>query len=108
MPSRRIFTDRRTVLDILLAVSRSCFLLSHAYTKIIDGVELMFVGIGFIAVPTVVLMYKRINAQRDREAEAYLSDGGDGRGSFKGVGGRYTPQELRKMGDRAPDFRYTL
>ncbi len=68
----------------------------------------MFVGIGFIAVPTVVLMYKRINAQRDREAEAYLNDGGDGRGSFKGVGGRYSPEELRKMGDRAPDFRYTL
>ncbi|KDQ27206.1 hypothetical protein PLEOSDRAFT_1113357 [Pleurotus ostreatus PC15] len=72
------------------------------------GVELMFVGIGFIAVPTVVLMYKRINAQRDREAEGYLSDGGDGGGSFKGVGGRYTAEELRKMGDRAPDFRYTL
>ncbi|KAF4594385.1 hypothetical protein EYR40_009189 [Pleurotus pulmonarius] len=68
------------------------------------GVELMFVGIGFIAVPTVVLMYKRINAQRDREAEAYLNDGGDGGGSLKGVGGRYTPAELRKMGDRAPDF----
>ena len=57
----------------------------------------MFVGIGFITVPIVVLLYKRINAHRDalvREADE------------KGI--RYTPEELRRLGDRAPDFRYTL
>ncbi|KAI9056478.1 MFS general substrate transporter [Trametes sanguinea] len=61
------------------------------------GIELMFVGIGFITVPLTVLAYKRINARRDalvREANE------------KGV--VYTPAELRRMGDRAPDFRYTL
>ena len=53
----------------------------------------MFVGIGFIVLPITVLTYKRINAQR----EALLR---------KGVS--YTPDQLRRMGDRAPDFRYTL
>ncbi|KAI8996642.1 MFS general substrate transporter [Trametes punicea] len=61
------------------------------------GLELMFVGIGFIVLPATVVTYKRINARRDaagREAQE--------------KGTRYTPQELRRMGDRAPDFRYTL
>ncbi|KAJ8494385.1 hypothetical protein ONZ45_g13260 [Pleurotus djamor] len=63
------------------------------------GVELMFVGIGFIAVPTVVFLYRRINAQRDRVEREALEKGGKA---------RYTTEELRKLGDRAPDFRYTL
>lgn len=63
-----------------------------------DGIELMFVGIGFIAVPITVLAYKRINARR----EALVRDATE-----KGIT-RYTPEELRRMGDRAPDFRYTL
>ncbi|KAJ8488388.1 hypothetical protein ONZ45_g13974 [Pleurotus djamor] len=42
------------------------------------GVELMFVGIGFIAVPTVVFLYKRINAQRDRVEREALEKGGEG------------------------------
>lgn len=62
------------------------------------GIELMFVGIGFIAVPITVLAYKRINARRD----ALVRDATE-----KGIT-RYTPEELRRMGDRAPDFRYTL
>ena len=44
--------------------------------------------------------YGRINARRDALARA--GDGGE-----KG-GPRYTSEELRDMGDRAPDFRYTL
>ncbi|KAJ8469685.1 hypothetical protein ONZ45_g16812 [Pleurotus djamor] len=63
------------------------------------GVELMFVGIGFISVPVVVLLYKRINAQRDREEREALENGEKA---------RYTVEELRKLGDRAPDFRYML
>ncbi|KJA21329.1 hypothetical protein HYPSUDRAFT_140840 [Hypholoma sublateritium FD-334 SS-4] len=63
------------------------------------GVELMFVGIGFIAVPTVVLLYTRINKQRDAAQKEALE---------RGEKNKYTNQQLREMGDRAPDFRYTL
>ena len=62
-----------------------------------DALELMFVGIGFVFLPLVVFLYTRINAHRDklqREMEE------------KGI--KYTPEEIREMGDRAPDFRYTL
>jgi hypothetical protein len=64
-----------------------------------DGIELMFVGIGFLALPTVVLCYMRINARRDAIERQALENG-------EKI--RYTPQELRELGDRAPDFRYTL
>ncbi|KAF9483280.1 MFS general substrate transporter [Pholiota conissans] len=63
------------------------------------GVELMFVGIGFIAVPAVVLSYIRINKKRDAIQREAL-EGGEKK--------KYTDQELRELGDRAPDFRYTL
>ncbi|CAL1714050.1 unnamed protein product [Somion occarium] len=61
------------------------------------GVELMFVGIGFITLPLAVVIYTRINAKRD----AYEKEMEE-----KGI--KYTTQELRKLGDRAPDFRYIL
>ena len=64
-----------------------------------DGVELMFVGIGFIAVPIVILSYLRINKKRDEAQRVNLENG-----AVK----KYTNQQLREMGDRAPDFRYTL
>lgn len=57
----------------------------------------MFVGIGLTFLALTVIAYKIINKRRDawqRELEA------------RGV--RFTVEELRKMGDRAPDFRYTL
>ena len=57
----------------------------------------MFIGSGFISVPLVVILYMRINAQRAAQA----------RDKEKGGHG-YSPDELREMGDRAPDFRYTL
>lgn len=55
---------------------------------------LMFVGIGFVSVPIVVLLYIRINRERDR----VLAEGGV----------KYTDKQLRELGDRAPDFRYIL
>jgi hypothetical protein len=55
---------------------------------------LMFVGIGFMAVPTTILLYKHINRKRDRIA----AEGGV----------QYTDKQLRELGDRAPDFRYML
>jgi hypothetical protein len=59
----------------------------------------MFVGIGLICVPIAVVTYKRINAKRDHLAKEALE---------KGEKTKYTDAELRRMGDRAPDFRYTL
>jgi hypothetical protein len=35
--------------------------------NISDGLAIMFIGIGMIAVPLIALAYKRINARRDRE-----------------------------------------
>jgi hypothetical protein len=65
----------------------------------IDGVELMFVGIGLICVPVAMLLYIRINKNRDELQRLALE---------KGETDEYTPEELRQMGDREPSFRYTL
>ena len=59
----------------------------------------MFITIGFIVVPIVVLSYARINAKRDAAEKLALEDGKTA---------KYTVQEVQMMGDRAPDFRYTL
>jgi len=63
------------------------------------GVELMFVGIGFICVPVAVISYIRINRKRDELQRQAIE---------KGEGNKLTPQQLRQLGDRAPDFRYTI
>jgi len=63
------------------------------------GIELMFVGIGFICVPIAVFSYIRINKQRDAIEREALE---------RGEKNKYTNQQLRELGDRAPDFRYTL
>ncbi|TFK31526.1 MFS general substrate transporter [Crucibulum laeve] len=68
------------------------FILGHA-------MELMFVGIGFICLPIAVISYIRINKQRDAIQKEVLE---------RGEKNKYTNQQLREMGDRAPDFRYTL
>ncbi|KAK0463007.1 MFS general substrate transporter [Desarmillaria tabescens] len=62
------------------------FILGH-------GLELMFVGIGLVCVPVAVISYTRINANREKEMQ-------------KGM--NYSREELKKMGDRAPDFRYMM
>ncbi|KAJ7242479.1 MFS general substrate transporter [Mycena rebaudengoi] len=63
------------------------------------GCELMFIGIGLISLPIAVVTYRRINSRRDEAARAALE---------RGESNLYTRKELREMGDRAPDFRYTL
>jgi len=68
------------------------FILGH-------GLELMFLGIGFITVPLAIVLYRRVNASRDAIDIA---------GDCEKKQGKYTVQELRDLGDRAPDFRYTL
>ncbi|KAF8816104.1 MFS general substrate transporter [Phlegmacium glaucopus] len=62
------------------------------------GIELMFVGIGFITVPIAIISYININRKRDEMQREALAKGEK----------NYTSQQLREMGDRAPDFRYTL
>ncbi|KAG6879433.1 hypothetical protein C0992_002699 [Termitomyces sp. T32_za158] len=63
------------------------------------GMELMFVGIGFICLPVAVLSYIRINNKRDALEKAREENGETS---------KLTAEELRRLGDRAPDFRYTL
>lgn len=62
-----------------------------------DSIELMFVGIGLVFLALTVMFYKRANKHRDVWQR-----------SLEARGERYTVEELRRMGDRAPDFRYTL
>jgi hypothetical protein len=54
----------------------------------------MFVGIGFVCVPITVLAYININKKHEALGEDEVK--------------KYTLKQLRKMGDRAPDFRYSL
>jgi hypothetical protein len=58
----------------------------------------MFIAIGYITIPILIFLYRHINAKRDKEVEEAKANGIV----------KYTPDELRKMGDRAPDFRYIL
>ncbi|KAL6302244.1 MFS general substrate transporter [Sparassis latifolia] len=76
--------------NIYLSKDSPRYIMGHA-------LELMFIGIGFIVVPITVFNYRRINARRDR----LLREAGE-----EGV--KYTREELLRMGDRAPEFRYTL
>ena len=57
----------------------------------------MFVGIGFVTLPMAVLLYMKINASRDRLVQ-----------EMKEKGIKLSAEEIRELGDRAPDFRYTL
>lgn len=59
----------------------------------------MFVGIGFIVVPIIVLVYILINRKRDVMQQEAID---------RGETNKLTKQQLRELGDRAPDFRYTL
>ncbi|KAH9919548.1 major facilitator superfamily domain-containing protein [Fomitopsis serialis] len=76
--------------NIYLSKDAPRYVLGHA-------LELMFVGIGFIFLPITVLAYKRANALRDKQQQEMEE---------KGI--KYSVEELRRLGDRAPDFRYTL
>ena len=59
----------------------------------------MFVAIGFITVPIAILSYMRINRKREEIGREGLE---------RGEKNKYSNHQLREMGDRAPDFRYTL
>ena len=53
---------------------------------------------GLVVLPTLVIIYKRINARR----EAIMKEAGESGGS------QYTDEELRRMGDKAPNFCYGI
>lgn len=74
-----------------------CAFRRHSNQPTLDALELMFVGIGFIFLPITIVAYKRVNAQRDRQQR-----------EMEANGIQYSVDELRRLGDRAPDFRYTL
>ncbi|KAH9835022.1 MFS general substrate transporter [Rhodofomes roseus] len=58
------------------------------------GLEIMFIGVGLVVLPVIVMLYKRENDNALAEME-------------KGVV-TYSDEQLRRMGDRAPQFRYML
>ncbi|KZP00222.1 MFS general substrate transporter [Calocera viscosa TUFC12733] len=64
------------------------------------GLELMFVGIGLVTTPLVVGIYWNINRRREEMMREIDAAGG--------MGARFSEHEIREMGDKSPDFRYTL
>lgn len=62
-----------------------------------DTLEFIFVGIGLICVPIAVLAYIRINNNRYKKMQEALERGE-----------KLYPEEIRRLGDRSPDFRYML
>ena len=63
-----------------------------------DGVELGLIFMGLVVLPIMVITYKRINARR----EAIMKGAGESGGL------QYTDEELRRMGDKAPNFLYGI
>jgi hypothetical protein len=54
--------------------------------------------LGLIVLPILVVTYKRVNARR----EAIMKAAGESGGL------QYTDEELRRMGDKSPDFNYGI
>ncbi|KAK1228307.1 hypothetical protein PQX77_008652 [Marasmius sp. AFHP31] len=61
------------------------------------GISLMFIGIGLVTVPIVTLIYRRANGRKERVIR-----------EEEGRGVKRSAEEIRAMGDRAPEFRYIL
>lgn len=55
------------------------------------ALELGFIGAGLIAVGVLVFSYKKINAKREKMGDEEL-----------------TVEEMARMGDKSPGFRYVL
>ncbi|KAF8626575.1 hypothetical protein AX15_004798 [Amanita polypyramis BW_CC] len=66
------------------------YILGHA-------LELMFVGLGLVCVPICVIAYTIINKRRDKEMQEALERGE-----------KLSPEEVRRLGDKSPDYRYVL
>ena len=55
-------------------------------------------GVGFVALLILVLSYNRINFRRESIMAKAVELGVS----------QYTDEELRRMGDKAPSFRYAI
>lgn len=53
---------------------------------------------GLVVLLIMVFTYKRVNTRK----EAIM------KGAEEGGGSQYTEEELRRMGDKAPNFRYGI
>ncbi|KAF8625353.1 hypothetical protein AX15_005429 [Amanita polypyramis BW_CC] len=62
-----------------------------------NAISLMFTGIGLLLVPILVFTYKRINRKRDIMLQT-LAERGE----------KLNPEEIKRLGDRAPTFRYVI
>ena len=72
--------------------------MSKPLTTCTDGVELGFIGMGLVVLPIMVFTYERVNGRREVIMKEAVEFGGL----------QYTGEELRRMGDKAPNFRYGL
>lgn len=59
------------------------------------GTAIGFIALGLCSASTLEIVYKWLNKRRDAVPESEIRT-------------RYTEQELLRMGDRSPLFRYTL
>lgn len=59
------------------------------------GLELGFIGAGMLALAFLVINYRRINRNREKQIAEGAHNG-------------YTPEEMSALGDRALTFRYML
>ena len=59
--------------------------------------EMMFVAIGVVLWPVAVLLYVRLNRAKAAAQQRAVEEGK-----------KYSSGDLRRMGDRAPDFVYTI
>ncbi|RPD60522.1 MFS general substrate transporter [Lentinus tigrinus ALCF2SS1-7] len=66
------------------------YILGHA-------LEMGFMALGLLLVPPTVLLYTRINMRR--KEMRYQEETAEG---------KWAPEDLRRLGDRAPDFKYTI
>lgn len=58
---------------------------------------MMIIGLGIICVPTTALTYKMINRRRERILQEMLERGE-----------RLSAAEIKRLGDKAPTFRYMI
>lgn len=97
---------RAVLLAIYISVSNlSGIIASNIYKKrdapryiVGHACELGVVGTGLVVLPILVFIYKRTNARREELMRKATEAGGL----------QYTDEELRRMGDKAPNFRYGI
>jgi len=62
-----------------------------------EGLTMMFVGFGIVCVPLTVIIYTMINQRRERILQGMLERGE-----------KLSAAEIKRLGDRAPTFRYMI